>query len=151
MNNPIPLEAVPYYGLQAIHRLSPLLGTPYETAYLAYCIDGIQDFVESWDDFRYNTTIARLYQDDLIERLHQCRPIGGLDDKEISDCAFVMFECLANIFREAHLKQPTRQLPPAQASLMQFFEECGEWTKGDGNLVTDHYYFVIPSQIEAAA
>lgn len=151
METLMPREAVPHYGLQAVNRLRALKNARSEAALVTLCIGGIREFIDRWDHFQANTTVTAEFQEEFLRRLRDCRPEAGLPDEEIGDSVFAMFECLAAIFREDHLKQPTRQLPPAQASLMQFFEECGEWNKGDGTSVTDHYFFIIPNAAAAWA
>ena len=140
-------EAVPHYGLQAVNRFQALMGTRHETKFMSHCIDSIREFVDRWEHFKVNTTIAKQFLDELTTLLHKCRPEEGAPDEYLEDCTFAIVECLANIFREDHLKQPTRQPAPAQANLMRLFEEHDEWNKGDGKVVTDYYYFVIPDAV----
>lgn len=138
-------HALLHYALQALNRMRALLGTRHESRFMPPCISGIQEFVDRCDHFEANTIVASSFMQELQAHFRDCRPEGGLPDEEVGDCAFCIVECLANIFREDHLRQPTRQLPEPQAGLMRFFEDCGEWSKGDGNQASDYYYFIIPS------
>ena len=139
------METLPHYGSQTEIRLRGLLGTSYEDRFLPQCIDGIRALLDRWDHFKDNTIVTKRFLEELSNHFRNCRPFEGIPDSAISDCTLPIFECLANIFREDHLRQPTLQPPLAQANLMLFFEECGEWHKEDGKLVTDYYYFTIPS------
>lgn len=150
MENFMPEDAVPHYALEAINRFLGTLGTMNETKFTIPCIDGLREFVTNWDHFKNNTVVAKRFLGELQTHLRDCRNCGGLPDQSLGDAELPIVECLAVIFREESLKQPTRQQPPAQASLLRFFEEEGEWRIGDGNLITDFYYFILPMTVEAA-
>ena len=139
------METLPHYGAQTEIRLRGLLGTPLEDKYLPLCVDGIRALLDRWDHFKDNTIVAKRFLEELSNHFQNCQPFGGIPDSAISDCTLPILECLVNIFREDLLRQPTLRPPLAQANLMRFFEECGEWHKGDGKVVTDYYYFAIPS------
>jgi hypothetical protein len=142
------MKTLPRYGSETEIRLRELLGTPHEDKFLPLCVDGIRALLDRWDHFKNNTIIAKRFLDELLNHFRACRPFGEIPDSGISDYTLPIVECLANIFKEDHLRQPTRQTPPAQANLMRFFEECGEWHKDDGKIATDYYYFTIPSNIK---
>lgn len=151
MESSMPDESVPHYALEAVNRFLGTLGTKNENKYTTPCIEGLREFVNRWDHFKSNTVVARRFLGELKAHLRECRACGGLPDQALGDAELPIVECLAAIFREDCLRQPTRQPSPAQASLMRFFEEDGEWRKGDGNIITDYYYFVIPQEITVSA
>lgn len=148
MDTNLPPEAVPFYGLQAVNRFTAVMGTAHETEFMPACIDGLREWLDRRQHFKDNTIIAKQFLDELDTHLYQCRPVGGIPDYALCDVALFIIECLATIFREDQLKQPTRQMSAAQATLLQFFEENAQWNKGDGQLVTDYYYFAIPNEVE---
>lgn len=57
---------------------------------------------------------------------------------------FSLFECLTIFSRERVLRQPLTAEFPAEKALFTQFTQSGEWSFGDGTLVTDWFYVRIP-------
>lgn len=62
----------------------------------------------------------------------------------LHDLAFELVECFAVIAKENSLNGSARDATAAQAEVMRYFEESGEWSPNDGTLVTQYYYLRIP-------
>lgn len=70
---------------------------------------------------------------------------GSLPPELLHDLAFELVECFAVIAKENALSTGARRISPAQAEVMRYFEESGEWAPDDGTLVTQYYYLLLPN------
>ncbi len=58
--------------------------------------------------------------------------------------AFVLVEELAVFMREKHLRSACGSENKVCRKLLDFFESSGHWRPGDGTMVTEYYYVVLP-------
>lgn len=140
-------ESIPHVYRHVAQQIQNATVQDKNRTLMQLCSKALFEYADNYPLFCEKTVAAVSFMEQLHEEACKCFDCSDLSDGLIYDSAFFIFECLACILREKSLRQAANQENPTQNQLLQHFEECGHWFKGDGTLVTDHYFFHIPKAV----
>ena len=140
-------ESIPQLYRHVAQRIQDAAVPDKNRSLMQLCSKALFDYADNYSLFCEKTVAAVSFMEQLHREASKCYDNKELVDAPLYDSAFFIFECLACILREKSLRQTNRQQDSVQELLLRHFEECGHWFKGDGTLVSDHYYFHIPKAV----
>ncbi len=138
-----PVPAV-RYAAQRLQKVGPQAEEPQ---LMGLCALGLLEFAERYQQLEHTTKTAARFIRQLVDMARICADEEKTPAQVLHDRAFYMFECLAAILLEEHLRQPTRQMSEAQGDLLYYFRECGHWRKEDRSEITDFFFIYIPEDV----
>lgn len=140
-------ESIPHLYRHVAQRIQDAAVPDKNHTLMQLCSKALFEYADNYSLFCEKTVAAVSFMEQLHDEASRCFDNTDFSDGNIYDSAFFIFECLACILREKSLRQAVSEGNATQEQLLQHFEECGHWFKGDGTLVSDHYFFHIPKTV----
>ncbi len=117
---------------------------------MSLCAKCLHEAAEFGPSYIHSIRVCLPFLDEVKEKIdllcgaESCRP------EALHDLAFELIECFAVIAKENTLTKGTQPALPAQAEVMRFFEESGEWAPDDGTMVSHYYHTLLAGDSRAA-
>lgn len=142
---------------QCITYLEALLqdNSPSSSGIWQICCRGLKVLMQNWDDYSQHcvsskrflqcfcTNIYRLIEHSLGEKNVTAEP----SPSELDDTIFALVEEMAVLMREYLLRNGYESSSVTEQGIFEFFETSGYWFLGDGTLVSEYYYVVLPTRV----
>lgn len=109
------------------------------------CARCLHEIAESGTDRIHDIHVGFPFLTEAERTIRKLCAASSLPPELLHDLAFELVECFAVIAKENTLVPGARRISPAQAEVMRYFEESGEWAPDDGTLVTQYYYLLLPN------
>lgn len=110
------------------------------------CARCLYEIAESGPRSIHNIHVGFPFLSEAERKIRTLCAAGSLPPELLYDLAFELVECFAVIAKENAMSKGARRVSPAQAEVMRYFEESGEWAPDDGTLVTQYYYLLISNE-----
>lgn len=109
---------------------------------MSLCAQCLHEAAEFGPSYIHGIQVCLPFLDEVKEKINLLCGSGSCAPDQLHDLAFELIECFAVIAKENTLHKGTQHALPAQAEVMRFFEDSGEWAPGDGTVVS-HYYHTL--------
>lgn len=117
---------------------------------MSLCARCLYEAAEFGPGYVHSIRVCLPFLDEMKEKLDRLCEGERCAPELLHDLAFELIECFAVIAKENALHKGTQPALPAQAEVMRFFEECGEWAPEDGTMVSHYYHTLLSDGTRAA-
>ena len=104
------------------------------------CARGLEAVCAHLDRYRSGVVMTADFLKELGET---AKGVCGETCSDVQAASFALVELMALVMRETSLRAGTVPTQ-AEAALLRYFEESGNWDPHDSTLVSDYYYRKIP-------
>lgn len=142
---------------QCITYLEGLLqdNSPADSRTWQICCRGLNTIMQNWEAYTRRCVSSARFLQCFCANIYRLREyaLAGKDAAarqgpgELDDIVFALTEEMAVLMREYILRSGYECASLAEQGVFEFFETSGRWFLGDGTLVSEYYYVVLPTRI----